>query len=401
MITSLTTTPTADRRPDDPKGDRMSRSARTLFWAAFIVVLIGSLWLLGGVLLPFVAGLLVAYFLDPVVDRIERAGLGRMASTWLVTIMFFGVIVIGIAVLAPYIQTRISTFIDKLPDYIKAVREEVLPQLDLLWRRLPPEVADRIQAMFTSAEGEGSRAAGMIADVLKGVMNSVMSIANLVSLILITPVVSFYLLRDWDAMMARIDGWVPVTGRDVVRRLARDMDRGIAGLVRGQTLLCLILGTWYSLGLVTIGLDLAVPVGMAAGILSFVPFVGFISGFALSVGFSLLQFGTDWHVIAAGAIFLAGQGIETLLQPPLVGNRVGLHPVWIIFALMVGGALFGLVGVLVALPAAVCVAVVVRYALERYLASALYDPRPAVDATVIDATGAPDACSTDAPEAGR
>ena len=219
----------------------MSRSARTLFWAAFIVVLIGSLWLLGGVLLPFVAGLLVAYFLDPVVDRIERAGLGRMASTWLVTIMFFGVIVVGIAVLAPYIQTRISAFIDKLPDYIKAVREEVLPQLDLLWRRLPPEVADRIQAMFTSAEGEGSRAAGMIADVLKGVMNSVMSIANLVSLILITPVVSFYLLRDWDAMMARIDGWVPVTGRDVVRRLARDMDRGIAGLVRGQTLLCLIL----------------------------------------------------------------------------------------------------------------------------------------------------------------
>ncbi|MFD0390806.1 AI-2E family transporter [Tistrella bauzanensis] len=233
------------------------------------------------------------------------------------------------------------------------MREEVLPQLDLLWRRLPPEVAERIQGMFATAEGEGSRAAGMIASVLTGLMNSVMSIANIVSLMLITPVVSFYLLRDWDTMIARIDGWVPVAGRDVVRRLAKDMDRGIAGLVRGQTLLCLILGTWYSLGLVVIGLDLAVPIGMAAGILSFVPFVGFISGFALSVGFALLQFGTDWHVIAAGAIFLAGQGIETLLQPPLVGNRVGLHPVWIIFALMVG-ALFGLVGVLVALPAAVC-----------------------------------------------
>ncbi|MFD0386581.1 AI-2E family transporter [Tistrella bauzanensis] len=331
----------------------MSRSARTLFWAIFVVVLIGSLWLLGGVLLPFVAGLLVAYFLDPLVDRVETVGLGRMAATWVVTILFFGALVVGLAVLAPYVQSRIGDFIDRLPEYVRLVREEVLPQLDLLWRRLPPEVAERIQGMFATAEGEGSRAAGMIASVLTGLMNSVMSIANIVSLMLITPVVSFYLLRDWDTMIARIDGWVPVAGRDVVRRLAKDMDRGIAGLVRGQTLLCLILGTWYSLGLVVIGLDLAVPIGMAAGILSFVPFVGFISGFALSVGFALLQFGTDWHVIAAGAIFLAGQGIETLLQPPLVGNRVGLHPVWIIFALMVG-ALFGLVGVLVALPAAVC-----------------------------------------------
>ncbi|GGB58137.1 AI-2E family transporter [Tistrella bauzanensis] len=373
----------------------MSRSARTLFWAIFVVVLIGSLWLLGGVLLPFVAGLLVAYFLDPLVDRVETVGLGRMAATWVVTILFFGALVVGLAVLAPYVQSRIGDFIDRLPEYVRLVREEVLPQLDLLWRRLPPEVAERIQGMFATAEGEGSRAAGMIASVLTGLMNSVMSIANIVSLMLITPVVSFYLLRDWDTMIARIDGWVPVAGRDVVRRLAKDMDRGIAGLVRGQTLLCLILGTWYSLGLVVIGLDLAVPIGMAAGILSFVPFVGFISGFALSVGFALLQFGTDWHVIAAGAIFLAGQGIETLLQPPLVGNRVGLHPVWIIFALMVGGALFGLVGVLVALPAAVCVAVLVRYALERYLASALYDPRPAidqsmVDGTVIDATRSPE-----------
>ncbi|MEN2975940.1 AI-2E family transporter [Tistrella bauzanensis] len=373
----------------------MSRSARTLFWAIFVVVLVGSLWLLGGVLLPFVAGLLVAYFLDPLVDRVETLGLGRMAATWVVTIVFFGALVVGLAVLAPYVQSRIGDFIDRLPEYVKLVREEVLPQLDLLWRRLPPEVAERIQGMFATAEGEGSRAAGMIASVLTGLMNSVMSIANIVSLMLITPVVSFYLLRDWDTMTARIDGWVPVAGRDVVRRLAKDMDRGIAGLVRGQTLLCLILGTWYSLGLVVIGLDLAVPIGMAAGILSFVPFVGFISGFALSVGFALLQFGTDWHVIAAGAIFLAGQGIETLLQPPLVGNRVGLHPVWIIFALMVGGALFGLVGVLVALPAAVCVAVLVRYALERYLASALYDPRPAidqsmVDGTVIDATRSPE-----------
>lgn len=220
--------------------------------------------------------------------------------------------------------------------------------------------------------GNGADIVRTVMAVIQRLLTSVTSIAGLLSVLFITPVVSFYLLRDYDRLVEKIDSWLPRRHADTLRMLARRMDANVAGLVRGQTLVCLIEGVFYAIALSIVGLDLAVPVGLGTGILAFVPYVGFLSGLTVSTILAILQFGTLMPVLAVLGVFAIGQVIETVLQPMLVGNRVGLHPVWVIFSLLAGGALFGLVGVLISIPVAACIGVLVRFAIERYLDSPLY-----------------------------
>ena len=200
------------------------------------------------------------------------------------------------------------------------------------------------------------------------------AVLNIVSLIVITPVVAFYLLYDWDRMVARIDLWLPRDYVDEIRRLAREMDATIAAFVRGQILVCVLLGTFYAVGLMTVGLNYGLLIGLGAGLLSFIPYLGFALGFITSIIIALVQFSPDWIWIAATVgVFLIGQLIEGyLLQPYLIGERVGLHPVWLLFALFAFGLLFGFVGLIVAIPASAAIGVLVRYALGQYLASPIY-----------------------------
>lgn len=349
----------------------MTRGRQALFWIGAFIAFCALLYLLRGMLLPFIAGLLVAYFLDPVVDRVERLRLSRAVATSVVLVLFFVVVAVAVAVLAPYVQGNVTAFIERWPDYALAARENLMPRLNLLWERLPPEIAERLRAAV-SESGNGADIARAAINLVKGVLTSVTSLAGLLSVLFITPVVSFYLLRDYDRLVEKIDSWLPRRHADTLRLLATRMDANVAGLVRGQTLVCLIEGVFYAIALSIVGLDLAVPVGIGTGILAFIPYVGFLSGLTVSTILAILQFGSLWPVLAVLGVFAVGQVIETVLQPMLVGNRVGLHPVWVIFALLAGGALYGLVGVLISIPVAACIGVLVRFAIERYLDSPLY-----------------------------
>ncbi len=236
--------------------------------------------------------------------------------------------------------------------------------------RIDPEDAQRLRAAF----GEfSSRLVSWLGSLLSSVWSGGLALVNLISLIVITPVVTFYLLRDWEKLVRRVDGWLPREHAEAIRSVVREIDDSLAGFARGQAIVCLFLGSFYAIGLSIVGLDFGLVVGIAAGILSVVPFVGTIGGFVVSIGLALLQF-SDWRWVAAtAAVFLLGHLIEAnFLSPKLIGDRVGLHPVWIIFALLAGGALLGFVGVLLAIPAAAAIGVLARFALKRYLESPVY-----------------------------
>ena len=192
----------------------------------------------------------------------------------------------------------------------------------------------------------------------------------------ITPIVTFYLLRDWDLLVARIDGWLPRRHVDVIREQMRLIDRSLSGFVRGQLMVCLMLGVFYAIGLTVVGLDFGLVIGLATGLVSFVPYFGMLAGFVVGIGVAVAQFGSWVPVALVAAVFVIGQFVEgNFVTPRVVGNRIGLHPVWLIFALLAGGALFGFTGLLLAVPVAAVLGVLVRFSLERYLAGAAYRGR--------------------------
>jgi predicted PurR-regulated permease PerM len=342
----------------------------TVFWLIVVVAFFTGLYLFRTILLPFVAGMAVAYMFDPVCDRLERAGLSRTLATSVVTLVFIALLVLGLVLLLPVIIGQLTSLIERLPHFIEALRGELASAISSLETQLSPEIVTHIRESVGSSSG---KIASWITSVLTGLVTGGVALANLLSLIFITPVVSFYLLRDWDHIVAWIDGSLPRSSVGVVREQAGLIDRTLAGWVRGQVTVCLVLGTYYAVGLTLAGLDFGLVIGLLAGLLSFIPFVGATVGLVGSVGLAFVQF-DDWLRIAIVAgIFFFGQAVEgNFLTPRLVGDRVGLHPVWVIFALLAGGALFGFVGVLLAVPVAATVGVLARFLLQRYLASDMY-----------------------------
>lgn len=345
----------------------MTRRERATFWFLLLIVFGVALFFLRDVLLPFVAGMAVAYLLDPVVDRLERVKVGRTTATLLVLLLFF-VLTIGIILLvAPLIQAQIARLVEQLPVYIEAVRGLVEP----LIRDVAASV--RQEAALDKLPAVAGDVLSWIGRVIGRVISGGAWIANLISILVITPIVSFYLLRDWDKIVAAVDDWLPRGQAETIRGQMREIDRTLSAFVRGQGVVCLSLGIFYAVGLSVAGLDFGLVIGLFAGLISFVPFVGSFFGAILSVGLALVQFDAWYPVAIVAAIFAAGQFIEgNFLTPNLVGDAVGLHPVWVIFALLAGGTLFGFLGVLLAVPAAAVIGVLVRFALSRYLASPLH-----------------------------
>jgi predicted PurR-regulated permease PerM len=340
------------------------------FWLIGLALFGIALYLLRGVLLPFVAGMAVAYLLDPVCDRLERWGCSRTLATCLVLGGFILVAAFGLMLLVPLIQRQAVDLAMRLPDLIQSVVSRAGPILHFLQERYQIEGLAQLRSMM------GGQIGGFLqwlANALGRVVTGGLALFNLLSLIFITPIVTFYLLRDWDRLVARIDAWLPRQHAAVIRAQVRLIDRTLAGYARGQATVCVVLGVFYAVGLTLIGLDYGLSVGLLAGLLSFIPFVGAIVGFATAIGLAFAQF-ADWMpIVLVGAVFVIGQALEgNFLTPKLVGDRVGLHPVWVIFALLAGGALFGFVGVLLALPAAAVTGVLTRFALERYLGSSYY-----------------------------
>lgn len=346
---------------------------RRLIWAAFGLSVFWLLWLLTPILLPFVAGMGIAYFLDPAVDALEKRRVPRGLGAALMILVFFLACLTVLLLFVPLLQGQVLDLIQKLPSMLTALRDRA----DLLLLEVQNDLGVPPEELLSLKDGVGdpARAISYIAGFASDLVAQGVAFVNLLSLLFITPVVSFYFLRDWDYLVAKVDSLLPRHHVGNAREIGREVDEILAGFARGQALMCLSLGTIYAIGLSLAGLDFGLIIGLLAGLLSFIPFIGVAVGGITSVGLAFLQFDSWVNVAVVAGIFAAGQVLEGyVLQPWLVGDRVKLHPVWIIFALLAGGVLFGFVGVLLAVPIMAVIGVAVRFSISRYLKSSLYDP---------------------------
>ncbi|WP_306006993.1 AI-2E family transporter [Aquicoccus porphyridii] len=336
------------------------------YWGIAAVVFVVVLWALGDVILPFVLGGAIAYFLDPVADRLERLGASRGVATAIITIVATLVfILMALLVIPTLVQQAIALFntAPQLAQDLQAFLTERFPSL-----------VDADSTLRKSLLAVGEKVQDRGGELLEAVLSSAASIINIVLLFVIVPVVAVYLLYDWDRMVSRIDALLPRDHAPVIRQLAGEIDTVLASFIRGMGTVSLILGTYYAVALMVVGLQFGLVVGFVAGALTFIPYVGAILGGALAIGLGLFQFWGEWITIGlVAAIFVAGQVAEgNVLTPKLVGGSVGLHPVWLIFALSVFGTLFGFVGMLVAVPLAATLGVLARFGIESYRSSRLY-----------------------------
>jgi predicted PurR-regulated permease PerM len=343
---------------------------KLLAWVAIAAALLVFLVLFDEVLLPFVVGLAVAYFLDPVADWLE----GHKAPRWLAATLalgLFALLALVIAILAfPLIQSQVIAAGDALPKYTAKVQLLFADILSYASSTLEPEDIARMREAMGAQVGRAMTLAGT---VLKRLFDGGMALVNVTTFVFVTPIVAFYLLRDWDRLIGWVDALIPRPHVVVVREQARQVDDTLAGFVRGQATVCVVLGLGYGLALSLAGLEFGFVIGILSGILAFIPYVGSIFGLFASVGLALLQFDDPVRIGIIAGIFIVGQVLEgNVLTPKLVGERVGLHPVWVIFSLFAGGAVLGFMGMLLALPVAASVGVLTRFAVAQYRQSPIY-----------------------------
>lgn len=344
-----------------------------LFWTGAALAFGLLLYVFSSILLPFVAGMALAYLLDPVADRLERLGMSRGIATGVILFLFVLIAIVALIVIVPVLGSQLQGLIANMPAYLDAAQRWLSHEAgSRLFKALRISASD-IRGSLGSLFSDGS---SIVSSVLSSVWNGGQTLISLISLLVVTPVVAFYMLLDWDRMVSAVDDNLPRHHRETIRALAREMNVGVANFVRGQVSVSTLLGVFYAVSLSLAGLSFGLLIGLVAGLISFIPYLGSIVGGGLAIGVALYQFWPDWTWIGVIAgIFAVGQFIEgNILQPKLIGSSVGLHPVWLMFALFAFGTLFGFVGLLIAVPAASSVAVLVRFALRKYRASAFYSP---------------------------
>lgn len=352
----------------------MTLTRHMIFWALTFVVGVVALWMLREILLPFVAGMALAYLLDPLANRLERIGINRLVATLVIIGAVVLTFVLLVLIFAPILFGQLAAFIERLPGYVSRLQALAMdPNREWLRRIVGEGVAD---AQVSDLVKQG---AGWITTFVRSLWSGGQALISIFALVIVTPVVAFYLLYDWDRMVAAVDSWIPLEHRDAVRTLAREMDEAIAGFVRGQTAVCLILGSFYAVALTLTGLNFGLLIGLVSGIITFIPYVGSMTGLVLAAGVAIAQFWPEFTpILIVLAIFFIGQFIEGyVLAPKLVGESIGLHPVWLMFALFAFGSLLGFVGLLIAVPLAAIIGVLARFALRQYLASPFYTGEPA------------------------
>ena len=354
----------------------MSLKEKLFIWLGLFIIMIAFIYAVKSILLPFVVAIIAAYFLDPAADKLEDMGLSRFVSTLTITIIFFLLVVLLSVLMMPLIYDQLVSFFNKIPEYTKYLQSEIIPKFSNILEKVDPEAVKNIQ----NSAGEISKYFLKIsATIATEIWNSGVAILNLLSLLFITPIVTFYILRDWDIMMEKISGWLPKKHKQTVLEQIRLINITLAGYIRGQTNVCLMLGVFYAIGLMLVGLDFGLIIGLATGILSFIPYVGLLVGMTVGICVAFVQFGGLDGLLSIGmvaAIFVIGQVIEgNFVSPKLVGDKVGLHPVWIMFGMLAGASLFGFVGILISVPLTAVIGVLVRFALSKYLNSNLYDDK--------------------------
>lgn len=350
----------------------MSLQRQIGFWLASLAVFVLLLVLLRDVLLPFVAALALAYLLDPLADRLERLGMSRLAATIAILVVFLLIFVLGLVLLAPLLAQQLTGLVERLPADAAKLQRLVMEQgAPWLERVAGTKLTQEAQNSLGNLVGEATKWVG---GLLQSLWTGGTAIIGVFSLLVLTPVIAFYLLVDWDRMVATVDGWLPLEHRETIRALLHEMDVAIAGFLRGQALVCILLGLFYAVGLSLVGVNFGALIGIISGLLSFIPYVGSLTGLVLSVGVATVQFWPDWTMpVITLCVFFAGQFLEgNIFQPKFVGGSIGVHPVWLMFALLAFGSLFGFVGLLLAVPLAAIIGVLSRFALRQYLSSKLY-----------------------------
>jgi predicted PurR-regulated permease PerM len=331
-----------------------------------------SMWLLGEVLLPFVGGMAVAYLLNPLTLRLTRYGLPR----WIAALIIITVVVLAFVLLmlliVPLIGAQLAGFIEDIPGYVRRLQSLVTDPSRPWLNRL---VGDRFSGVDKSAGELVAQGAGLATTFLAKVWSGGTALVSIFSILVITPVVAYYFIVDWPRITAGLERLVPRSDRTTVLALARETDTAIAGFVRGQTVVCVLLGLFYALALSLTGLNFGLLIGLMSGLISFIPYVGSITGFFLATGIAVAQFWPEWiWIVLVMGIFLFGQFIEgNILVPKLVGDSTGLHPLWLMFALFAFGYLFGFVGLLLAVPLAAALGVLLRFAVRQYMDTPLYN----------------------------
>jgi predicted PurR-regulated permease PerM len=361
---------------------RSTRGQRVALLLGLLIALWLALQLFASVLLPFVAAAGIAYFLDPLATRLSRAHVPRGAAALLLIIGLIAAGLLFLLLLYPLILAQLVLLVGRVPSYALSVQAWLRDVLTHLQESLGPEyVNTKLRDLVTGQAGAiVSFLVSSVSSVLFSVIGSGVALFNVLALAIVTPIVAFYLLKDWPQVIGQIDSWLPRRYAGVLRAQAHEVDRILSAWVRGQALCCLILALYFSLALTVVGLDLGLIVGLVAGALSFIPYVGTVTAFVTALGLSLAQF-PDWHgVLLVAAVLVLGQVLEGyVIYPRFLGDRVELGSVWVIFALFAGGAAFGFLGVMLAVPVAATIGVLARFWLRRYLESPLYLDPPAVD----------------------
>lgn len=336
------------------------------YWGLALAILGVSLWYLGNVILPFVVGGAIAYFLDPVADRLEAMGFSRAVSTAIITIFALLIFVMLVLLVVPMLINQSVSLFETAP--------QLFSDLQTFLTERFPQLMDDKSTLRQSLVSLGETIQSRGGELLSTLVSSASGILNIVLLFVVVPVVAFYLLLDWDNMVARINDLLPRDHAPTIRKLASEIDETLASFIRGMGTVCLILGTYYAAALMLVGLQFGLVVGFVAGLITFIPYVGALVGGTLAIGLGLFQFWGDWLSLGLVAgVFVFGQMIEgNFLTPKLVGSSVGLHPVWLLLALSVFGSLFGFVGMLVAVPVAAAIGVLARFGIAQYKEGRLY-----------------------------
>ena len=347
------------------------------FWLVALLVVLGALALFKDILLPFVVGMMLAYFLNPLADRLETLGLSRTLAAILVVGIAGTILVVGLVLLAPVLSAQIEQLIKSLPAGVERAR---LSLETLAHERLGSYFAMVQEALDRAVVEIQSNGSSIFTTAASALWNRSSALINVLSLLLITPLVVFYLLVDWHPMLERVQSWLPRDHVVTIERLAVEVNGAVAAFIRGQGAVCLCLGVFYAAALSFVGLNYGIVIGLATGLMAFVPMVGWVVGVALATVAAVVQFAPKFTpVFTVLGVMVAGMALDTaVLSPRLVGKKVGLHPVWLIFALLAFSFLFGIVGTLVAVPVSAAIAVLARFGVARYLESEVYRGRQAL-----------------------
>lgn len=341
-----------------------------IFWLTILAIFCFLVYVLRSVLLPFVVGIIIGYLLDPLASRFEKLKMSRTSATCLVLFLVAIILVPAIFAIAGVIDEQLADFINAVPSYMSSLSKKIEPIIANLQDNFPALSRDKIREYL---QGNMTNGLKLLGSVLRKLITSSYALFNIISLLLITPIVAFYMLRDWNDFIKKVDTLLPKAHKKEIRTQAKAIDNIISSFIRGQLSVCVLLGSFYAIGLTFVGLDLGMLVGFIAGIISFIPYVGSIVGFITAMGIAFAQFDTWLPIAQVVGVFAVGQFLEgNFLTPKLVGDSIGLHPVWVMFALLAGGVMLGFLGLMMAVPLAAVIGVLVRFGISKYKQSSLY-----------------------------